>query len=165
MWGASGALAPVMLASIRAMSDTVETRWQRRKSGSPHWQFAYRVLTALFLLTAVLNMAHVRGGFLTNHLADLACPAWLYVVIRGLVPMSPRARRVYWWVGRSPERAAVLLFLGSTATEVSQLYWPRGLFSGRFDPWDIVAYGAGLLPVYWMDRKEMNRSRDSAKWG
>lgn len=30
--------------------------------------------------------------------------------------------------------------------------WPRGIFAGRFDPWDIVAYATGLLVVYGADK-------------
>jgi hypothetical protein len=59
------------------------------------------------------------------------------------------------WFGRTAERAAVSIFLVGVVTEVSQLYWPRGLFGGRFDPWDIVAYGSGLLLVYLLD--DLNR--------
>lgn len=42
------------------------------------WVVAYWVLFVAFLGTAALNMLHVRGGFLTNHTADLVVPAWLY---------------------------------------------------------------------------------------
>jgi hypothetical protein len=96
-------------------------------------------------------MLHIRAGFATSHLADLTVPALLYVIARG------RATRPSWnfvmrWVGRTPERAASIFFLASTATEVSQIYWPRGFFAGRYDPWDIVAYGAGLLACYCGDR-------------
>lgn len=116
------------------------------------WQIVHRGLWAAFLLTAALNMLHVHGGFLTNHLADLVVPAFLYVSIRGRAEREPRPLLVRRWFGGTPERVATELFLASAATEVSQRYWPHGLFPGRFDPMDIVAYGIGLALCYLGDK-------------
>jgi hypothetical protein len=117
------------------------------------WTVVYWVLMAAFLLTAALNMLQVRAGFLTNYLADLTVPALLFVVSRGVAPGQRTLRYgVMRWIGRTPLGAAGILFLGSVATEVSQIFWPRGIFAGRFDPWDIVAYGVGLLMCYAFDR-------------
>ena len=117
------------------------------------WRAIYWMLMASFLLSAALNMLHVRAGFLTNYLADLTVPALLYVLSRGLVPgQRPFLRRLLPWVGRTRARAAAIFFLASSATELSQIFWPRGFFAGRFDPWDIVAYGVGLLICYVLDK-------------
>lgn len=117
------------------------------------WTIAYWILTAAFILTAALNLLHVRAGFLTSYLADLTLPAWLYVLSRGLVPgQSSHVWRWMPWIGRTPESAAIFFFLASSATEVSQIIWPKGFFGGRFDPWDIVAYGIGLLACYLCDK-------------
>jgi hypothetical protein len=97
-------------------------------------------------------MLHVHGGFLTNYLADLVVPAQLYVMTRGLAEREPRRTLVRRLLGGAPERVAGELFLASAATEVSQRYWPHGLFPGRFDPMDIVAYGIGLALCYVGDR-------------
>jgi hypothetical protein len=91
-------------------------------------------------------MAGMAGGFATNHLADLVGPAWLYIAFRGLANPT-HTTRLQRLAGASPERAAVLLFAGSTATEVTQIFWPSGPFSGRFDPLEIVAFAAGILPL------------------
>ena len=84
----------------------------------------------MWVTAAAANMAGVRGGFLTNYGADLSQPAWLYMVLR-------EQRR--WW-GESPARTALLVWGGAVASEVCQLYWPRGMFRGTFDPWDLVAF-------------------------
>lgn len=119
----------------------------------------YWALMAAFLLTAALNMLHVRAGFLTSYLADLTVPALLYVISRGLGRGKSLSRHgLMRWIGRTPRRAAAVFFLASAATEVSQIFWPRGLFAGRFDLWDIVAYGVGLLMCYFFD----NRSEGQA---
>ncbi len=120
------------------------------------WRVSYYVLSAVFVATAVLNMLHVRAGFLTNHAADVVVPAWLYLAVRGRAPggrRGPLARSV----GRSPEVAAVTLFLASTATEVSQFVWSRGLFPGTFDPLDIGAFAVGLSVCYAADRASARR--------
>jgi hypothetical protein len=102
-----------------------------------------------FLVSAALNLARVRAGFATEHLADVAVPAWLYLTARDPRRAGTLIRRS---LGTSPERAAVLLWAASTATEISQRFRPHGPFSGRFDPWDIVAYAAGIVPCYLYDR-------------
>lgn len=49
---------------------------------------------AAFLLTAALNLLHLRAGFLTNHLADLTVPALLSLNIAwGALPESIRLSR------------------------------------------------------------------------
>jgi hypothetical protein len=45
-----------------------------------------------------------------------------------------------------------VLLLASVGTELSQAVWPRGVFAGRFDLWDIVAYATGMVAVYGADR-------------
>ena len=126
------------------------------------WRLVYWLLMGSFLLTAALNLLHIRAGFLTSHLADLTVPALLYVLSRGLVPgKRPRAFGLMPWIGRTPARAAVFFFVASVATEVSQILWPRGFFAGRFDPWDIVAYGVGLLVCYIFDKTPEGLARQS----
>jgi hypothetical protein len=116
------------------------------------WRILFWVTFAGWILAAVLNMTGMRAGFGTNHLADIACPAWLYIAFRGLAALG-RRRWIDRLVGATPERAASLLFAASTATELAQKYWPSGLFPGRFDPFDILAFGVGLLPLYLLDKK------------
>jgi len=116
------------------------------------WRIAYWMLAAAFIATAALNMGHVRGGFLTNHLADLVVPALLYVTARGLADPAPKQTLLRRTVGATPEAAAAILFIASAATEFSQIYWPKGIFSGRFDPLDLAAYAVGLGLCYIFDR-------------
>jgi hypothetical protein len=112
----------------------------------------YYVLFIAFLGSAGLNMLHVSGGFFTDYAADLVCPAWLNVVFRGLHGPYNRKSVIQRTFGRTPEIAALSLFVASTLTEVTQLYWPHGVFSGRFDPIDVVAYASGLALCYAADK-------------
>jgi hypothetical protein len=129
------------------------------------WLVAYWTLFVAFLGTAALNMLHLRGGFLTNHAADLVVPAWLYVASRGLHSRNGRQTLMQRTLGQTPERAALVLFLASTLTEVSQFYWPRGLFAGRFDALDVLAYAVGLAICYVLDRRSLSRAERVAAKG
>ncbi|MFN0099637.1 MAG: hypothetical protein ACKVS7_13250 [Gemmatimonadaceae bacterium] len=122
------------------------------------WLAVFWALWVAFLVTAALNMLHVRGGFLTNHTADLVAPAWLYVVFRGFYSVHGRRTRLQRMFGRTPEITALSLFVASTLTEVSQLYWPRGIFAGRFDVWDILAYAVGLAACFLADKRGLSES-------
>jgi hypothetical protein len=124
----------------------------------PSWRVAYWLLFAMFIVTAALNMLHVRAGFLTNYAADLFLPPWLYIVLRGLAGYRGLRKRLFDWLGGSPALTAGSLFVGSAATEVSQVFWPRGVFAGTFDPLDLAAYAAGLLVCYLIDTRQIRRA-------
>jgi hypothetical protein len=114
----------------------------RREPSSRRWRLAWLALTTLFILAAALNLLHVRGGFLTSHLADLVVPAWLYVATRGLArhrdgTVLSRA------LGGSPWLTATAVLCASVVTELSQKVWPHGLFPGTFDPLDLAAFAVG----------------------
>ena len=122
------------------------------------WTVAHWFLTVTFVATAVISTQRISAGFLSNYAADLTCPAWLYIGIRGLTGSRPS--RLGRYFGATPERAAFFLFGGSTLTELSQIWWPRGFFSGTYDPYDIVAYGAGVGICYVLDKITGSRGRE-----
>ena len=124
----------------------------------PSWRVAYWLLFVMFVVTAALNMIHIRAGFLTNYAADLFLPPWLYIVLRGLAGYRGLRNRLFDWLGNSPALSAGSLFVGSAATEISQIFWPKGPFSGTFDPLDLAAYAAGLLVCYLIDSRQVQRS-------
>ncbi len=117
------------------------------------WVLTYWALLVALLGTAALNMLGMRAGFLTNHAADVVVPAWLYVVFRGLHTSSGRTTRIQRALGTSPELAASSLFVASAITEFSQRVWPRGLFAGRFDWWDLAAFAGGLVVCFALDKR------------
>jgi len=121
------------------------------------WTIAYWSLTIVFLVTAFLSIQRIPAGFLSSYAADVACPAWLYIGLRGLQgPKRPNALGRFF--AATPERAAFVLFGGSTLTELSQIWWPRGIFAGTYDPYDIVAYAVGVGTCYFAEK--ISRSRD-----
>lgn len=128
--------------------------WQGRSTG---WKVAYWLLTVVFLVTAVISIRRIPAGFLSNYAADVGCPAWLYIGLRGL--HGPQANFLGRYFAATPERAALVLFGGSTLTELSQLGWPRGFFAGTFDPYDILAYAVGVGACYACETISVLRAR------
>jgi hypothetical protein len=124
------------------------------------WAIAYRLLTVAFIVTAVVGIQRIPAGFLSNYVADLTCPAWLYIGLRGLNGRRPNALGRYF--AATPERAALVLFGGSTLTELSQVWWPHGFFAGTYDPYDIVAYATGVGACYVFERVSLLRARKIA---
>lgn len=119
------------------------------------WRVAYRVLFAVWAFDAILVMNKVRGGFFTSYAADRTLPAFLYIATREL--RQPRHKLwIATWFGAKPELAAAVILAGSTLTEISQLYWPRGPFAGRFDPYDILANFAGVGTCFAVDRLRLS---------
>ena len=124
------------------------------------WRRFSIALWCAFLLAAALNLLHVRGGFLTNHLADVVTPALLYVSARRYPPhRAERPRVMQRWLGATPERAALAIFLASAATEIAQYFRPHGVFRGTFDPYDVVAYFVGTIVFYALDRRQLSAAQ------
>ena len=100
----------------------------------------------------MFNLAPVRAGFLSNHLADLVVPAWLYLLARSVYPGAKPNTLIAPTVGHTPARGALVLFTASTITERWQRVWPQGLFRGRFDRYDIGAYAVGLAAIFLVEK-------------
>lgn len=120
---------------------------------SVYWKVAYWMLLPLWILGAGLSMAKVKGGIFTNYLADLTFPPYYYIVIRGLWNDTRKIPVLLQWFGQSAERAAASIFVSGILYEFSQLYWPKGLFAGTCDPWDVAVYLVGLVVCYYYDSK------------
>jgi hypothetical protein len=125
---------------------------ERTQRAPRYWSIAYLLLFAAFIATGLLNMMHIRAGFITNYVADITGPAYLYIIVRSLHNPAYRTP-IAMYLGSRPEITALVILGGSIATEVSQRYWPRGLFAGRYDPYDIVAYGVGVGICYVFDKR------------
>lgn len=125
-------------------------------SASRIWRLVEWTLFVVWVTAAVVTMypevgraLHLYGTLFTSYAADLTNPAWLYIVMRH----QKSRNELTAWLGRSPASAAVGIFAAGTVSELVQLYWPEGLFRGVFDPFDIVAFGTGLLFCYIADKR------------
>jgi hypothetical protein len=121
------------------------------------WNITSWLLLIVWLGCGLLDMWHVRGGLLTSYGADVTLPAWLYIITRSL-DNPTRKTILQRFLGRTPELAAGALFMASTFTEIGQWFWPKGLFSGTFDPFDILAYASGIAICYMFDKNSMRKN-------
>jgi len=123
------------------------------------WTIAYWILLVCWITGALLFMARVRAGFMTNYLSDLTFPAWFYIYIRGLSNTYNRRPKLLIfkeWFGLSPQRALISIFAVGAISEVKTFYWPTGIISGTFDYFDIIAYAIGLLICFYFDSRKSN---------
>ncbi|MDP3399259.1 MAG: hypothetical protein Q8S23_08960 [Bacteroidales bacterium] len=122
-----------------------------------YWTSFYWILLAGWITGAALFMARVKGGFLTNYLSDVTFPAWFYIHIRGLWTKDRKMPKLFvfgQFFGISPERALIAIFFVGIISEFKTLFWPSGIITGTFDPFDILSYSIGLLCCYYFDKKE-----------
>ena len=132
----------------------------RDQSATPPngWRLASYLLLAVWVGAAVLGVNGIRAGAFTSYGADLTQPAWLYIIVRGLDNPARKS-----WITRTfgtrAETTALLIFFVGACTELSQRYWPHGIFRGRFDPWDIVAFGLGILICYLCEKRFPPRAK------
>lgn len=88
-----------------------------------------------------------RPGFWGSYVFDIAGPVWAYIICRGLHyrRVSPRPL----WRHFTPEVAAAFVIGFCFLLEACQYL---GLYQGRFDPFDLVAFVAGVSPCYLADK-------------
>ena len=101
-----------------------------------------------FLVAMVVGLAaenYPRPGFWGSYVFDIAGPVWAYIICRGLHSRPPRPL----WRQFTPEVAAAFLIGFCFLLEGGQYL---GLYRGRFDAYDLVAYVAGVLPCYVADK-------------
>jgi|WetSurMetagenome_2_1015567.scaffolds.fasta_scaffold00356_25 hypothetical protein len=122
-----------------------------------YWKAFSYILLACWVSGAILFMMRIKGGFITNYLSDITFPAWFYIQIRRPSAKDRKIPKVLIfgdWFGISPERALISILLVGVITEFKTLFWPTGIISGTFDPFDILSYSIGLLICYYFDKKE-----------
>ncbi|MCA9734928.1 MAG: hypothetical protein H6696_16970 [Deferribacteres bacterium] len=123
-----------------------------------YWKITGWLLLAFWIICALLGVNHINAGLITSYGADISIPAWLYISLRSL-DNPKRQPHVYNIFRRSPGITATILFFASTLTEVSQYFWPKGIFTGRFDYFDILAYAIGVGICYYFDKLLLGRSK------
>lgn len=101
---------------------------------------AGRVFHAAMMTTALavgaLQMYRVHGGLLTDYGADVFGTAWLYAMAREGRTIVQRGRTMGAW------SAAAIIFVLCAASEAGQRLH---LVPGRFDPYDLAAYGVSVV--------------------
>jgi hypothetical protein len=128
------------------------------RGGEIYWKIAYWILLISWVAGAVLFVARIKGGFLTNYLSDLTFPAWFYIHIRGLSTTDRQLPNILIfkdWFGVTPARSLISILLVGIISELKTYYWPKGIITGTFDYLDIAAYAFGLLVCYYFDLRQV----------
>ena len=106
------------------------------------WNVIVFVLAGILLATELME----RPGFWSNYARDLVGPPLIYILFRGL-HRTKRSRKSPHF--RTPNVAAAFVLGFCFVVEAAQYL---GLYSAHFDPYDLVAYVSGVLPIYVADR-------------
>ncbi len=122
------------------------------------WRITFWALLIGWVVSAILSMWRVRGGFITSYGSDLLFPPFFYIFIRGLSPWKLREKSLLRWFGRTPCFAAGSIFLVGLSSEAIQGLWPQKFITGTYDPWDIVAYATGLFVCYQIESWQIRSS-------
>ena len=105
----------------------------------------------VFIATEIIKIP----GFWSSYVADIAGPAWFYILLRGLYTNNPnRLCKIF----HAPEIAVITVILICVTGEMAQYY---GLYNRVYDPYDFIAYASLLLPLYMVDRLLVNRKMKS----
>lgn len=119
---------------------------------APFWAVALVLLVAAGLSTTVLD----RGELWSGYVLDATGPAWAYILVR---------LRFTEWVDNgwtrlfTPGRSALLC--AGTCWGIELLQYLE-VYDATFDPWDLVAYLAILLPLHLADRFQLQRAADAS---
>lgn len=105
------------------------------------WAAALVVLGSVGLATCFLP----ASGFWSSYVLDVVGPAWNYILLRGLFTNKPAPLLRFF----SPEKTLFLIAGMCFFIEAAQYL---GLYDAHFDPYDFVAYGALLVPIYLLDK-------------
>jgi hypothetical protein len=130
------------------------------RGGEKYWKIAYWILLISWVTGAVLFMARIKGGFLTNYLSDLTFPAWFHIHIRGLSTKDGQLPNILIfkdWFGVTPNRSIISILIVGIISELKTYYWPTGIITGTFDYLDIAAYALGLLVCYYFDLRQVHQ--------
>ena len=110
------------------------------------WKITLILLGTTGLLTSVVK----APGFWSSYVLDMVGPAWNYILLRGLY--SPK-NSSFLSLQFTPGKAALLILGICFLIETSQYF---EIYGAHFDPYDYVAYGSLLLPVYLIDKWLVN---------
>ncbi len=123
------------------------TKQQIHNKRAPYW-------AAAMLLFCVLGVSttYVKGGsFWHGYVLDIMGPAWNYILFRGL---GSRYKLNMWRVLFTPKRVFRFFLLVCLSIEMAQYF---ELYPSTFDPFDLFAYVALLIPLYVLDLRQQRR--------
>jgi hypothetical protein len=108
---------------------------------APYWAVALVIFCTVGLSTNWINL----GDFWKGYVLDMTGPAWNYILFRGLFTAKVNNA---WTRFFTPNKTLIIFLLVCFLIETLQYF---KIYDSTFDPWDLLAYGSILIPIFLLD--------------
>lgn len=108
---------------------------------APYWAVALVIFCTVGLSTNWINL----GDFWKGYVLDMTGPAWNYILFRGLFTAKVNNA---WTRFFTPNKTLIIFLLACFLIEILQYF---KIYDSTFDPWDLLAYGSILIPIFLLD--------------
>jgi 4-amino-4-deoxy-L-arabinose transferase-like glycosyltransferase len=108
---------------------------------APYWAVALVIFCIVGLSTNWINL----GDFWKGYVLDMTGPAWNYILFRGLFTAKVNNA---WTRFFTPNKTLIIFLLVCFLIEILQYF---KIYDSTFDPWDLLAYGSILIPIFLLD--------------
>jgi len=122
-----------------------ETIKNKHNQLAPYWGIAL----FLFLVIGLSTINFELGSFWNGYVLDMVGPAWNYILFRGL--FVTKADNT-WTRFFTPNKTLFIFMLFCFCIEACHYL---NLYESHFDSWDFIAYISILIPLYILDRMQM----------
>ena len=116
-------------------------RETRHNARAPYWAVALIIFGGTGLATIWIDL----GPFWKGYVLDMTCPAWNYILFRGLFTSYTENT---WTRFFTPRNTLVIFLVVCFGIEMAQYL---GLYESTFDPGDFLAYVSILVPLFLLD--------------
>ena len=114
---------------------------QIHSQNAPYWAAGLVILG----LTGIATVWTDLGPFWKGYVLDMTGPAWNYILFRGLFTGY---KDNAWTRFFTPGRTFIIFILVCIGIEGMQYL---EFYDATFDPWDLLAYGSILIPLFILD--------------
>ena len=115
---------------------------------APYWALALLVFGATGISSIYIDL----GAFWKGYILDMTGPAWNYILFRGLY--TAHANNI-WTRFFTPNRTLLIFLFVCVFFETLQYF---RIYDSTFDPFDFLAYGSILIPLYLIDVRLIKQS-------
>jgi hypothetical protein len=117
---------------------------------APYWAVTLVILAVIGLSSGSIDL----GAFWKSYGLDMTGPAWNYILFRGL--FTGKVDNA-WTRFFNPLRTFSIFILVCLIIEAAQYF---KLYDATYDPWDFLAYGSLLVPVFLIDFFQTRRDNE-----
>ena len=134
------------------MCSLKEVKKTRHDVLAPFWAVALIILGGTGLATIWIDL----GAFWKGYVLDMTGPAWNYILFRGLYTAKANNAWTHFFI---PKRTLLIFLLVCIVIETAQYF---NLYDATYDPWDYLAYISILIPLFFIDSKQISQNEKCA---